>query len=163
MYQDTNKDGMYYEKYNEKYLIKGKTYNYKEEIKKRKFTWEKQIKAWLSPEHFTENDVKNLVEELNAEEDKKKKESRLRSTEKRNETLKRKKEIADRLVKNKDLYSYRLQRFLDIHKQRDCPPFFPSSGVCFSCGIDIFNYLDPDIPNVDLILGCPRCYRSYCD
>ena len=43
------------------------------------------------------------------------------------------------------------------------PNFAPNDGFCWSCGTQIYNHIDKDKARSELITGCPKCCRSYCD
>lgn len=48
---------------------------------------------------------------------------------------------------------------IEYAKKTNAPMFAPKNGRCFSCGQDIVN----DRWATELITGCPKCHRSYCD
>lgn len=47
----------------------------------------------------------------------------------------------------------------DLAKKINAPMFAPSDGICNSCNADIVNEKWAS----ELITGCPKCHRSYCD
>lgn len=43
--------------------------------------------------------------------------------------------------------------------EKQLPLFAPYSGVCWSCGRQIYEELD----GTSHVTGCPYCHRSYCE
>jgi len=59
-------------------------------------------------------------------------------------------------------------------KEKEFPYFPPSTGVCYSCGKNIYEAIKSphgyystgitvESAGKGLITGCPHCHRSYCD
>jgi hypothetical protein len=42
-------------------------------------------------------------------------------------------------------------------------PNFAGSGVCFSCGKNVFQNMTVEKSGNNLITGCPHCNKSFCD
>ena len=59
-------------------------------------------------------------------------------------------------------------------EEKGYPKFAPGSGVCYSCGRNIYteikskhgdysNGISVEAAAKSLVTGCPHCQRSYCD
>ena len=70
--------------------------------------------------------------------------------------------------------SIRAQR--KYQKDNGMPDFAPSSGICWSCGAQIYQKhahlrggkefasgVSTEKAGSQLVTGCPHCHRSYCD
>ena len=43
------------------------------------------------------------------------------------------------------------------------PHFAPNDGICWDCGKQIYEKITMEKATTELITGCPRCNRSYCE
>ena len=55
-------------------------------------------------------------------------------------------------------------------KEKGWPHFAPPSGVCSSCGKNVYQNYETDgkvtwgwVGDRGLVTGCPHCHRSFCD
>ena len=55
------------------------------------------------------------------------------------------------------------QRQLDYCDKHSLPYFVPYSGICPSCGADVYDVLGEEKSGEELITCCPKCHTSFCD
>jgi hypothetical protein len=145
-----------------RFVLKGKTYSYRQQILDAGGIWETNQKSWVLPESTSSEKAKSLFDQLTKQSAKKK----LALKEKRSATLKNTLGKMQRLKLQQqekgDLYKQRAEQYTLIHERQHVPPWFPKNGICHSCQEQIFERLGPATYK-NAIQGCPYCHRSFGD
>jgi len=63
------------------------------------------------------------------------------------------------VMKDQTLVEMRAKKQAEVVRNSKAPHFAPYSGICYSCGRQIYERLD----GASLITGCPFCMISFCE